>query len=100
MCFVLGVSLGAVAKINAPLLSSNTVEWRSPRFYNSNFIFILISLNNCCMGIISLIAVDSAMYSASSVDNAISDCNLEDQFTGHPAIVNTYPVLDLTHTGS
>jgi hypothetical protein len=52
------------------------------------------------MGIKSRSEVDSDMYSASVVDNAISDCNLEDQRMGQPAKVITYPDLDLTLHGS
>ena len=36
-------------------------------------------------GINCLVAMLSAMYSASGVERAISDCNLLDQVTGHPS---------------
>jgi hypothetical protein len=44
-------------------------------------------------GIKSLQAVLKAMYSASIVDNAISDCKFDRHTTGHPKARITYPVL-------
>ncbi len=52
------------------------------------------------MGSTSLIDSDSAMYSASVVDKAISVCILEAQCMGHPAYLITYPILDLAVQGS
>jgi hypothetical protein len=44
----------------------------------------------------SLIAIDSAVYSASMVEVAISPCSLEHQVTGQFATQIAKPVLDLT----
>jgi hypothetical protein len=41
-----------------------------------------------------------AIESASVVERAISVCNLEFHWIGHPPRVTTYPVQDLMHTGS
>jgi hypothetical protein len=38
---------------------------------------------------ISLVAVDRAIYSALVDDKAISVCNLDDQMSGHPANMMT-----------
>ena len=52
------------------------------------------------MGTKALMAVARAIYSASRVEVATSVCNLEAKLMGQLPRVITYPVLDLTHTGS
>ena len=97
---VLGVNLGALAKPRVPFFSSKIVEWTMAGFIKFRFNLAPISFNILSIGTKSLIAVESAIYSASKVLRAISVCNLETQVTGHPPSVMTYPVQDLTHMGS
>ena len=52
------------------------------------------SLIKPCIQVTFLKASITTIYSASVVDNAIVDCNVECQQTGPPAIVNKYPVVD------
>ena len=44
---------------------------------------------------ISLVADDSAITSASVDDRAMTDCSFDAQMIGQPAYLITYPVLDL-----
>eukprot|EP00957_Ditylum_brightwellii_P113896 8682985-Ditylum_brightwellii.AAC.1 len=60
----------------------------------------LISFNMFINGIISLMACDIAIYSASVVLNDISDCSFDDHADGQLACFITYPVLDNTEVGS
>ena len=59
-----------------------------------------ISEINVLMGNTSLAAVDNAMYSASVVLRAISDCNLLNHVMGQLPYMMTQPDLDLTPLGS
>eukprot|EP00957_Ditylum_brightwellii_P168258 12809363-Ditylum_brightwellii.AAC.1 len=59
-----------------------------------------ISEINILMGNTSLAAVDYAMYSASVVLRAISDCNLLNYVMGQLPYMMTQPDLDLTLLGS
>jgi len=51
------------------------------------------------IGNTSLMDCESAMYSASVVDNAISVCIFDVQCMGYPAYVIIYPILDLAEFG-
>ncbi len=85
---VLGHMVGADMKSTHPLLSLNTVEWVLATVMES----WQMELSSCIMGRIGIKSwreVESKIYSASVVDNAISDCNLEDQRMGQPAKVIT-----------
>jgi hypothetical protein len=79
---------GAAIRSTQHLLSSNTVEcvWAAVtdmlQVRLSSWIIV-------CMGIRSRREVESAIYSASVVDKAISDCSFEDHRIGQPAYVIT-----------
>eukprot|EP00957_Ditylum_brightwellii_P020203 1523669-Ditylum_brightwellii.AAC.1 len=58
-----------------------------------------ISEINVLMGNTSLAAVNNAIYSASIVLRAISDCNLLNHFMGQLPCMTTQPDFDLTPLG-
>ena len=84
MCLVLGLFLGTLANSSAPLLSSKSVHLIC-NFASVMFKICLISEINSLKGNTSLAAVDSAMYSASVVDRAISVCRRLNHVIGQPA---------------
>ena len=67
---------GALANSITPLLSMNTLHLMLGRF---DSMFNVLSYCSICsiIGMISIIACDSAMLSASVVDKNILDCNLD-----------------------
>ena len=71
MCLVRGRIFGAATNSTHPLLSSKTVEC-AVVFPVLSLVSFAISASNVCIGMISRIACDKVMYSASVVDNAIS----------------------------
>lgn len=86
-------------EIHTTLLSSNTVECALA----AGSEILQIELSSCRMvriGSRSRREVERAIYSASVVDRAISNCDLEDHRIGQPTYVITYPVLDFTLDGS
>lgn len=60
----------------------------------------LSSSSKLMICITSLNAVDSAIYSAFVVDNAVNVCIVLFYTIGHPANIMIKPVLDLTDFGS
>ena len=96
ICFDLGVILKVLARVSAPLLSSNMVEWvctccwETPRFSSTSSTGILVGI----------VDWDKAIYSASNIDIAISLCYLLVQTREHLFNINMYPVWDFTWTGS
>ncbi len=68
-----------------PVLSSQTLLKTTDSLQNDIYILALISFNKALPGNRSPIAVDSAMYSASTVLSAISVCSLEAQVSEHPS---------------
>ena len=77
MCLDRGVILGEVAKIKAPLLSSNTDEYVDVRkvgsFINNDATYSTKDFSGRRLRILAL----SAIYSASIVERAISVCRQE-----------------------
>mgnify|MGYP006061533923 CR=1 FL=1 len=65
------------------VLSSKTLQ-HIVEVFTSNFIYLLISFKRFMNGITSLVACDNAIYSASAVESAISDCSFDHQYTGQP----------------
>jgi len=59
-----------------------------------------IAANRSLIGNMSCIAVDSALYSASMVETAISCWSLLAHTIGHPLTQMTHPVLDFIQEGS
>ena len=99
MCFVLGFIFGDLASCSAPMLSSKTEHFRvGLMFLRPNK--VANSTIKPRIGSASLVAVDSAMYSASVVLKAISVCNRLNHVTGQPPNLMTHPVRDLTELGS
>ena len=83
MCLVLGVNLWVPAIVMQDVLSSYRVHWKSVSFIpNCNAVFN--SFRRFINGMISLVDWLRAMYSASSVESAISVWSLEVHVTGHP----------------
>jgi hypothetical protein len=85
---VLGRIRGAEANSTQPLLSSKMVECAMVEL-TINLVAAESSWRRPHMGIKSLADCDRAMYSASVVLRAISDCNLEHHRTGQEAKVIT-----------
>ena len=84
ICFVLGVNFGYSVTLMQVVLSSKT--WQDTSGVGSctgktRDIFFIRNMK----GTTSLIALDSAMYSASVVDSTISVCSLLLHNTGQPA---------------
>ena len=86
------------AKFRVPTLFSQSLETLEAPF-NSRFILEPISSNKLLAATSSLIPWESAMYSASRVDRAISDCNFELQRMGTPPKFSSKPLRLLSHTG-
>ena len=101
MCFVLEDINGPfpVAKFWAPILSSQAVATFDTPF-KSKCICALSSITSRRVKTNSLIPWERAIYSDSSVDRAISDCNLELQKIGTLPKLSSIPVLLLTLMGS
>jgi hypothetical protein len=89
-----------VASIKAPLLSSQMVVLNVVRAFPDMPTPLIISIARFCKGNTSRIAIDSAWYSASVVEEAIQDCNLLLQITGKLAILMPYLVRLLTQEAS
>ena len=100
MCFVRGRNFGKRANSNAPLLSSNTVQW----ILGGKLVILtpcsVASLSIPIKGMTSLRLVDKVMYSASVVDKAVIACILDAQVIGAPAEQITHPEQDLAVIGS
>jgi hypothetical protein len=84
-CLVLGLILGTFAISMAPALSSKTFQCILGVAFSTGIFCFLASSIYHMIGNTSLMACESAMYSASVVDKAISVCILDDQCIGHPA---------------
>ena len=84
MCFVLGRIFGNHANSNAPLLSSNTVQWILGGKLSSLTRCSVASLSIPISVMTSLRLVDRVMYSASMIDNAMIVCILEAHVIGAP----------------
>ena len=101
ICFVRDVISGPLlfARFWVPTLSSQAFDTWDTLL---RFMFILSpnSNNNLLADTNSRISWERAIYSASKVDNAISDCNFELQHTGTPPKFKRIHVLLLTLTGS
>ena len=99
ICFVQGGIFGTLANLTAPLLYSNTLHFTLGRFDSMFNVF-----SNCSrcsiICVISLIACDSAMYSASAVDKDILDFNLDAHSIGQFLYLIIYPVRGYTESGS
>ena len=85
MCLVRGRIFGVRANSKAPELSSNAWQWTSGEVESVRQPFALISLSSCIMGIALRSDCNSAMHSASVVDNVICVCSLLQQMTRQPA---------------
>ena len=83
ICFVLGENFLPSAIVMQLVLSSNTLQ-HIVEVFTSNFIYLLISFKRFMNEITSLVACNNAMYLASAVESAISDCSFEHQYTGQP----------------
>jgi hypothetical protein len=99
-CLVLGLILGTFAIYIAPALSSKTLQCTLGVAFSTGTPCCMASFISHMIGKTSLMACESAMYSASVDAKAISVCILDDQYIGHPAYVITYPILDLAVFGS
>jgi hypothetical protein len=84
-CLVLGLILGTFAISIAPALSSKTLQCFLGVAFNTGIPCCLAYSISHMIGKTSLMAWESAMYSASVVDKAISVCIFDDQCMGHPA---------------
>ena len=82
----------------APLLSSNTLHLTLGRLDSMFNVFSNCSICSI-IGMISLIACDSAMYSASVMDKDISDCNLDAHSIGKFLYLIIYPAREYTEAG-
>ena len=75
----------------APLLISNTLHFTLRRF--DSMFNVLSNCSRCFIVVmISMIECDRAMYSASVVNNEISDCNLDAHSIGKFLYLTIYPV--------
>jgi hypothetical protein len=99
-CLVLGLILGTFAISIAPALSSKTLQCTLDVAFNTGIPCCFASSISHMIGNTSLMACESAMYSASVVDKAISVYIFDNQCMGHPAYVMMYPILDLAVLGS
>ena len=99
MCFVQGLIFGILANSSAALLSLKVVQIMIG-YTSIIFVTGVISDINVLMGNTSLAAVDKAIYSASDVLRAISDCNLLNHVMGQLPYMMTQPDLHLTPLGS
>ena len=88
MCFVRGLIFEQRASSMAPALSSKTVDVVVVVDVGSLKIFCS-SCKSCLVGSRPRIDCDNAMYSASTVDKATSDCNLEHHKRGVPQSIIT-----------
>ena len=90
---------GALANSIALLLYSNISHLTLGRFDSMFNVF-----PNCykfsIIGMISLIASESAMYSSSVMDKDISDCNLDAHSIGQFLYLMIYHVREYTKAGS
>ena len=100
MCLVLGRILGSRANSNAPLLSSNTVQWILGGKSSMRTPCARASVRSPIKGITSLRLVESAMYSASVVDMAVMVCIFDAHVMGTPANRTIQPDRDLAVMGS
>ncbi len=100
MCLVLGHILGTFAISTAPFLTSKQVQEKVGIAVFLITPNLTASFASAMIGTISLAAADSATYSASVEDKAISVWNLDPQSRGQFAKVMRKPVLDLALFGS
>jgi hypothetical protein len=89
-----------VASSKAPLLSSQTVVLNVVGVFHDMPTPLIISIARFHRGNTSRIAIDSALYSASIVEEAMQDCNLLLQIMGKFAILMIYPARLFTQEGS
>ena len=94
MALVLGRIFGILAISSAPELSSNDLQNTLGAVDNMVMPQVCISLRSSMIGMTSRKALESAMYSASVEDRAISLCYLELQIIGQPANIMIAPDLD------
>ena len=93
-CLVRGLVLWFVAIFRQLMLSSNVLH----TIFGVNLCMVIPlasnSRNKWMTAITSLNAVDKAIYSASVVLRAMSDCNFDFHINGHPAYEIQYPDLE------
>ena len=76
-------NFGRFASSNAPILSSNALQYMQEVERIGKLSWFISSMN-CMTGMTSQSALDKAMYSASVVLGATNDCYLEALMMGHP----------------
>ena len=93
MCFVRGWIFVALANSITLLLSLNTLHFKLGHF-DSMFNVVSNCYRCSIIAMISIIACDRAMYSASVVDKEILDCNLDAHSIRQFFYLIIYPVRE------